>query len=364
MIDQKPIQNRAAHVVIDRSALKHNLTQIRRLAPDAAVMAVIKADGYGHGMELAADVLSAADEFAVNSLDDVHRLRSYGVDKTLNVLSASLDLQQLNKLSEWNVRSVFYDFAQLHTYEQINDDANLSIWLKVDTGMGRLGVLPDELGLVYKRLSAVPGISSISLMTHLANADNADHPSNQVQINSVRALSKQFEFAELSIANSAGVVNFSSSHADLIRPGVMLYGISPVNGKSAEALGLKPVMTFKSRLISVKSLPAGSAIGYGSRYSLDVDSRIGVVACGYGDGYPRHAPSGTLVFVNGFYVPIIGRVSMDMITVDLGELPAEVGDEVILWGAENPIEEVAASAGTIAYELCCGILPRVERVII
>ena len=201
-------------------------------------------------------------------------------------------------------------------------------------------------------------------MTHLANADNADHPSNQAQIDAIIALSEQFEFEQLSIANSAGLINFKNSQADQVRPGIMLYGISPIADKSASELGLKPVMTFKSKLISVKQLPAGSAVGYGSTYSLEVNSRIGVVACGYGDGYPRHAPSGTLVLVNGFYVPIIGRVSMDMITIDLGELPAQVGDEVILWGEDNPIEEVAASAGTIAYELCCGILPRVERVII
>jgi len=362
--DQKTVQNRPAHVVIDRAALKHNLEQVRRFAPNASVMAVIKADGYGHGMEVAADALSSAEEFAVNSLDDVYRLRDYGVDKSLNVLSADLSVEQLNQLQELNVRAVFYDLAQLHTFEQIDDSANLSIWLKVDTGMGRLGIMPDELGLIYQRLSSIAGISSISLMTHLANADNADHPSNQAQIDAIIALSEQFEFEQLSIANSAGLINFKNSQADQVRPGIMLYGISPIADKSASELGLKPVMTFKSKLISVKQLPAGSAVGYGSTYSLEVNSRIGVVACGYGDGYPRHAPSGTLVLVNGFYVPIIGRVSMDMITIDLGELPAQVGDEVILWGEDNPIEEVAASAGTIAYELCCGILPRVERVII
>jgi len=350
--------------VIDRACFAHNLAQVRRFAPNTSVMAVIKADGYGHGMEVAADALSDSEEFAVNSLDDVHRLRSKGVKKPLNVLSANLDVAQLNQLSEFNVRPVLYDLAQLQSFEQIDHDAKLSIWLKVDTGMGRLGILPDEVGLVYQRLSKVSGIESISLMTHLANADNIDHPSNNKQIDSIKSISQPFDFKRLSIANSAGLINFSSSHADLVRPGIMLYGISPVEGKSAAELGLKPVMTFKSKLICVKQLPAGSAIGYGSTYSLDVNTRIGVVACGYGDGYPRHAPSGTLVLLNGYYVPIIGRVSMDMITIDLGELPAQIGDDVILWGEGNPIEDVAASADTIAYELCCGILPRVERVII
>ena len=356
--------NRATHVIIDRAAFAHNLTKVRELVPNSKVMAVIKADGYGHGMEVAADALVDADEFAVNSLDDVYRLRKHGVDKRLNVLSAQLDVEQLNTLAELNVRPVIYDLAQLSDYEKIADDARLCVWLKVDTGMGRLGVLPDEVGVVYQRLSGIKGISSISLMTHLANADNADHPSNENQISSIKQIADQYDFDELSVVNSAGAVNFPSAHADYVRSGIMLYGISPVMGKTAAQLGLKPVMTFKSQLISVKFLPAGSAVGYGSAYSLDVNSRIGVVACGYGDGFPRHAPSGTLVLVNGFYVPLVGRVSMDMLTVDLGELPAEIGDEVILWGEDNPVEDVAESSGTIGYELCCGILPRVERIVI
>jgi len=360
----KLIQNRATHITIDRSAFAHNLARVKELAPNTDIMAVIKADGYGHGMEVAADALTDADEFAVNSIDDVHRLRAYGVSKVLNVLSAQLDLMHLNSLSDLNVRPVFYDLAQLALYEQVNSTANLSVWIKVDTGMGRLGVLPEELALVYGRLSAIEGVSSVNLMTHLANADNVNHPSNDEQIKSIQSQASSFEFDQVSILNSAGVINFVNSKLDIVRPGVMLYGISPIPGVSASSLGLKPVMTFKSKLLSVKYLPAGSAIGYGSTYSLEVNSRIGIVACGYGDGYPRHAPNGTLVMVNGFYVPLVGRVSMDMLAVDLGELPADIGDEVILWGESNPIESVAESAGTIAYELCCGILPRVERVII
>ena len=360
----KLIRNRPVHVVIDSAAFAHNLSRVKELAPNADIMAVIKADGYGHGMEVAADALSGADEFAVNSLDDVYRMRAHGVSKRLNVLSAQLTLEQLNSLAELNVRPVFYDLAQLNLYEQIKPDAGLSIWIKVDTGMGRLGVLPDELSFVYQRLANVEGISSINVMTHLANADNVNHPSNAQQISAIEAQVPLFEFDQTSVLNSAGIVNFSSAQADIVRPGIMLYGISPVIGVSAAELGLKPVMTFKSQLISVKSLPAGSAIGYGSSYSLDVNSRIGIVACGYGDGYPRHAPNATLVMVNGLYVPLVGRVSMDMLAVDLGELPAQVGDEVILWGEANPIEDVAESAQTIAYELCCGILPRVERIVI
>jgi len=356
-------QNRGAHVVINRAAFRHNLDRVKAYAPKASVIAVIKADGYGHGMEVAADNLGDADEFAVNSWDDVLRLRKHGIKKRINVLSAQLSLEQLNTCSQLNVRPVFYDLSQLSAYEGISPDKKIDIWVKVDTGMGRLGVLPTQLSVVYERLSSAKGVATISLMTHLANADNVKSPVNDQQIQQIKKLAQGYLFSELSIANSAGVIGFSSAHVDQIRPGVMLYGISPIQGVSASELGLKPVMTFKSRLISVKSLPAGSAIGYGGTYSLGVDSRIGVVACGYGDGYPRHAPSGTPVVINGALVSVIGRVSMDMLTVNLGDLPASVGDDVVLWGEDNPIETVAELASTIAYELCCGILPRVERVI-
>lgn len=356
--------NRAAHVVIDRAAMQHNLQQVRALTPNAKIMAVIKADGYGHSMEVAAQALNDADEFAVTALDDVERLRSQGISKPLTMLSATFDVAQLNTLSAQSVRPVIYDLSQLATLSQISPSAELDIWLKIDTGMGRLGLCIDDAHRVATGLLNQSGISSVSAMTHLANADNPEHPSNQRQIKQFLKFTESYEFSELSIMNSAGCIAFSSEAREIVRPGVMLYGISPQIGQSAAKLNLKPAMTFKSKLISVKRLPVGSPIGYGSRYALDADSRIGVIACGYADGYPRHAPSGTLVLVNGMYVPLIGRVSMDLITVDLGELPANVGDQAILWGEGNPIEELAAASGTIAYELICNISQRVERIVI
>jgi len=328
-------------------------------------MAVIKADAYGHDMGVAAECLHSAEEFAVSSLDDVARLRSLGIVKVITLLSASFDSDDLNSLITQNVRPSLYDYSQLALFENLPDNADLSIWLKVDTGMGRLGLSMEEIPGVLKRLSAVKGIRDISLMTHLPNADQFDHPSSQQQFDLFNILASEYSFKELSILNSAGVVNFSQNAQDIVRPGAMLYGFSPVAGTTADDLDLLPAMTFKSKLISVKHLPSGSTIGYGSSYVLTQDSKIGVVACGYGDGYPRHAKSGTPVSINGLLVPLIGRVSMDMITVDLteadGQIAAKVGDDVILWGEENPIEVVAEYAGTIAYELCCGILPRVER---
>jgi len=362
------VQNRPAHVLIDRKAITHNFQIAKTLVPNCKVMPIIKADGYGHGMETVADALSnvleETDEIGINGLDDVSRLRSAGVRTTLTVLSASLDLPQLNSLIDTDVRPVFFDHSQLSIFEQMDPDADLDLWLKVDTGMGRLGVLPDELPLIYQRLMAIKGVRSISLMSHLANADDPNHVANKWQIDSVLELANEFDFKEVSLLNSAGIMNYPTDAFQIVRPGLMLYGISPTVNKTARELGLKPVMTFKSELISIKRLPAGSRVGYGSAYTLDSDSRIGIVAVGYGDGYPRHAPSGTPVLVNNMLVPLIGRVSMDMIAVDLSELQANIGDEVVLWGADNPIENIAEMAGTIAYELTCGILPRVERILV
>ncbi len=362
MVTRKRSNSRATRVLLDSSAYQHNLQVVRSLVPNAKVMAVIKADGYGHGMECAAKALQDADEFGVTCLDDVARLSELGMTKATTLLSGRFSTEQLNQLAATALRPVIYDYAQLPALEAVRDDANLDVWLKVDTGMGRLGFSVEDANLLVGRLRTLAGINSISAMTHLANADVADHPANQKQLDLFHSFCALHAFNEVSILNSAGTIAFASSAGDFVRPGLMLYGISPQQGKTSFDLGLKPVMTFKSELISVKRLPAGSPIGYGSTYALDSDSRIGVVACGYGDGYPRHAVNGTPVLVNGMYAPLIGRVSMDLLTVDLGEIPAEVGDEAVLWGEGNPVETVAEHAGTIAYELTCGITSRVERI--
>lgn len=356
--------SRAAYIVIECAAIEHNLKQVTTLVPSAEVMAVIKADGYGHGMEVAATALANADEFAVSSLDDVRRLRGQGFDKPITMLSATFDTDDLNLMSAQKVRPVIYDLAQLTTLAELSETAELDLWLKVDTGMGRLGLSIEDAHLIAARLLSQTGISSVSAMTHLANADDAEHPNNQRQIKNFLKFAEQYDFRQLSIMNSAGTVAFPQQAQSMVRPGLMLYGVPPQLGGSAQQLDLRPAMTLKSKLISVKRLPVGSPIGYGSRYTLDADSRIGVISCGYADGYPRHAPSGTPVLINGMFVPLIGRVSMDLITVDLGDVKAEVGDDVVLWGADNPIEVIAEMSGTIAYELICGITPRVERIVI
>ena len=359
--------NRPTRALINSQAMAHNLNIVRQLAGDAKVMAVVKADGYGHGMETVAKALKSADEFAVNGMDDANRLRSAGINKPLTLLCDPLSTSQLNKLSHQNIRPTLFDINQLDDYLGMQHDASLSIWLKVDTGMSRLGVLPEQVADVMSRLQQAQGIKEVSLMTHLANADDVNHPLNQQQIRLFKQMAEQFSFKQKSILNSAGVISLSeSAHQQIegdifVRPGVMLYGASPMLGMVGKQHELKLAMEFRSKLISIKDLKAGSTIGYGSTYVLKKQTKVGVIACGYGDGYPRHAPTGTPVLVNGQPAPLIGRVSMDMITVDLTGIDTKLGDEVILWGEDNPIEHVAAQADTIAYELMCGILPRVQK---
>jgi len=353
---------RAARVLIDHSAYANNLSRIRELVPNSKVMAVIKANGYGHGMADAASALAGADEFAVTCLDDVECLRALGVSKPMTLLSCRFTREDLNTCHARSLRPVIYDHSQVSIVEAIDDTAQLDLWLKVDTGMGRLGFSVEDAAAIIDRLEVIKGVNNISAMTHLANADTPEHPGNKKQLDSFASFCKHHSLVDVSVLNSAGTVAFPTHAQDFVRTGLMVYGISPQAGKAAFQLGLTPVMTFVSELISIKRLPAGSSVGYGSTYALDADSRIGVVACGYGDGYPRHAPSGTPVLINGFYAPLIGRVSMDLLVVDLGDMQAQVGDEVILWGADNPVETIAKCAGTIAYELTCGITARVERI--
>lgn len=356
--------NRATHITISREAIKHNLQRVRELVPNTRVMAVIKADGYGHNMKVVADALANADEFAVTGLDDLAQLRAQGITKQVTMLSSRFTVDDLNAMASLNVRPVVYDLDQLSELKKLDQSANLDLWIKVDTGMGRLGFSLEDAPLVAARLLAHDGVNSVSAMTHLSSADDTDQPSTLRQIKAFKKFTEEFDFKQLSILNSAGVVGFAESACDVVRPGVILYGVSPQLGTSAETLNLKAAMEFKSELISVKRLPAGSPIGYGSTYALDCDSRIGVISCGYADGYPRHAPNGTPVLINGMYVPLIGRVSMDLITVDLGDVSAEVGDMATLWGADNPVESIAEMSGTIGYELLCGITARVQRIVI
>ncbi|MCF6281798.1 MAG: alanine racemase [Candidatus Polarisedimenticolaceae bacterium] len=349
-------------VTIDHAALRFNLDRVRRATPDSAIWAVIKADAYGHGMVSVAATLCDADGFAVARLDEALRLRGDGITKPILLLEGVYSTDELRLASRARLEIVLHHSSQLAILSEADFVAPLTVWLKLDTGMHRLGFDADEFAAVLQQLQQINGVDQIGLMTHLANADDRKDPATQQQLSQFDQWVAGGEWP-LSCANSAGILGFPASHHDWVRPGIMLYGASPFTDSTGLQQGLKPVMTLRSSLISTKQLQKGDRIGYGGTYACPEAMPIGVVGIGYGDGYPRHAKTGTPVLINGQLMPLIGRVSMDMITVDLRQLPnAKVGDDVILWGEGLPVELIAESADTIPYELFCGVTQRVKRV--
>ncbi len=348
---------------LNTQALLHNLQQVRRHAPRARVMAVVKANAYGHGLAWAATTLKSADAFAVASLEEGLVLRAAGVKQPIVLLEGFFGADELSSLQSRQLSPVLHSEQQLRLLEADSAPLPASVWIKLDTGMHRIGFAPGMLAGVLARLRKLSGIRELRVLTHLANADDVADPRTRQQIESFHAKVNGLGF-ETSLANSAGVVAWPESHADWVRPGIMLYGAAPLLGKTAAELDLEPVMTLESALIAVHPRKRGDALGYGGSYVCPEDMPIGVVAIGYGDGYPRHAPAGTPVLVNGSRVALVGRVSMDMIMVDLRTQPkARVGDPVVLWGEGLPVDDVAAKAGTVSYELLCHVTGRVPRVV-
>lgn len=360
-------QHRPAWVTLDHAALSFNYSQIKKRLPDVDVMAVVKSNGYGHGLEWAAKSLHQADEFAVCSIDDLDRLRGIGIDKSVSLLSAVLDVDVFKYLSRCNAKPVVYEWQHLRSLEQLDEEQGIDIWLKVDTGMGRLGFFPEQVPSVLKTLASCKQVKSIGLMSHLANADLLSHPNNRKQFEVFQSLLDLYPWRQVSLLNSAGVMNFPNQSYGHVRPGIMLYGASPTINETGQpdlepsAVELRPVMNFYSKIISIKNFAAGQSIGYGSRYTCSDATKVGIVSVGYGDGYPRHAKTGTPVLVGEHRAELLGRVSMDMIAVNLTHTSAKLGDRVTLWGTGLPVEEVAYHADTISYELLCGITERVER---
>jgi alanine racemase len=349
-------------VTIDHAALRFNLNRVRQTAANSAIWAVIKAGAYGHDMERVAHTLSDADGFAVARLDEALRLRAAGITKPILILDGIHSTEELRRASKANLEIVLHHASQLEILSSVKLESPISVWLKIDTGMHRLGFSAEEFDGVLQQLQQIEGVNKIGLMTHLANADDQSDPTTEQQLNRFDQLVAG-KTLPLSAANSAGILGFPDSHYDWVRPGIMLYGASPFLGSTGPELGLKPVMTLRSSLISVKQLKKGDRVGYSGTFETPEDMPVGVVGIGYGDGYPRHAKTGTPLLVNGQPLPLIGRVSMDMITVDLRQQPnAQVGDPVILWGEGLPAEEIAEASDTIAYQLFCGIAKRVRRV--
>ncbi len=361
-----------AVAVIRADAIRHNLERLRAAAPDCRVMAVIKADAYGHGMSQIASLLKDADSLAVARVSEGVQLRAAGMGSPIVVLEGCSSAEELNEAIQNELQVVVHDPEHFEMLAALEDKQRLRVWLKLDTGMGRLGFLPEDIADCMHQLHRLPVVQKdIALMTHLACSDDPDSSVTMEQVRRFGSSIDNFE-GDISVANSAAVLLWPQtleSSLDLnyrgnnwIRPGLALYGASPVRGKSARELGLKAAMSFESRLIAVKTVRRGTRVGYGGSWRASRDTVVGVVAAGYGDGYPRHLKSGTPVLVNGRRVSLIGRVSMDMINLDLTDVPvARVGDPVVLWGGHLPIEEIAARAGTIPYELMCGLSGRVER---
>lgn len=358
--------SRPARVLLDPEALRHNLQQVRNHAPGARVMAIVKADGYGHGLAWVAGVLRQADAFGVASVDEGVRLRDSGAadSRSVFLLEGFFDADEFPLLARHRLSPVIHHEQQIVMLATQRLKPPLTVCVKLDSGMHRLGFAPDRLPDILARLRACASVGEILVLSHLASADNRDDSATHRQIETFLAHAAG-KGLQLSLANSAGVMAWPESHLDWVRPGIMLYGASPLAGVSAAALELKPVMTLASKLIAVHQRHRGDAVGYGGDWRCPEDMPVGVVAMGYGDGYPRHVPPGTPVLINDKPVALIGRVSMDMITVDLRtQSAAKVGDPVVFWGAGLPVDEIAAKAGTVSYELLCQVTARVPRVVV
>lgn len=351
---------RAARATVDTAALRHNLATVRSRAPAAKVMAVIKANAYGHGLVGVARALRDADALAVARVEEAVALRDAGLANRLVLLEGVLHADQLPLAASLRLDVVVHSAEQLAMVEAARLPRPLAAWLKVDTGMNRLGFRPEEARAAAQRLSASPAVGPpLAFMTHLACADDRDAAITDRQLTAFAEALAGLA-GERSIANSAGVLWRPDGHADWVRPGLAIYGVSPFGDVTGPGLGLVPVMRLASSLIAVKPVRAGERVGYGGAWTARQDARIGIVAIGYGDGYTRHLGSGTPVLLNDRRVPLVGTVSMDMIAVDLTDAPAaRVGDEVTLWGPGLPVEELARRAGTIPYELLCGVTQRV-----
>ena len=360
---------RTATSVINRQALLSNYQTIKSLSPDSKVLAVLKANAYGHGLVLIAKALAEGDTqpdaFGVARLDEALQLRSAGIVKPIVLLEGFFDADDVEILAANNLQTVIHNQQQLDYLVEAQLENPLKVWLKIDTGMHRLGINPEEFNTFTSQLTTSKNVQDdIVVMTHLACADDIHDDKTDHQLVLFTELTSGLTF-ERSCANSAGICAWPLAHQDWVRPGVMLYGISPMLKQSANELSLTPVMTLKSSLIAIRKIAKGESVGYGSSWKSQQATTIGVVAIGYGDGYPRHAENGTPVLINNRMVPLIGRVSMDMITVDLGEESFDkIGDIATLWGEGLPVEEVAQASGTIAYELLCNITNRVKKEVI
>ena len=352
--------SRPLFTTIHSAALRHNLSVVRRHAPASKVLAVIKANAYGHGLLRAVAALADADGYALLELEAAVRLREAGYRQRIVLLEGFFDPEELPLLVRHRLAAVIHCQEQVAALDGLAPGAKLDVLLKVNTGMNRLGLPPDRVAAACDRLRRNPGVGAITLLTHFANADDARGVAWQME--RLRELPNG-DALPRSFANSAAILRYPETHADWVRPGIMLYGCSPFPESIGGEAGLTPAMTLESQIIAVRDLQPGDTVGYGGMFRAERPRRIGIVACGYADGYPRHAPNGTPVNVAGRTTGTVGRVSMDLLCVDLADIPeARPGTRVVLWGEGMPVERVAQAAGTVGYQLLCALAPRVRIV--
>jgi len=346
---------------IDVAALRHNLQVVRQRAPKSRVMAVIKANAYGHGLVTVARALDSADAFAVARVDEGLALRAAGIKIPIVLLEGVFDREQLDAAAGAHFELFVHCLDQIELLRAAPAGALFKVWLKLDSGMNRLGFKGAAFQSAYSALSTLSALQgAVNLCTHLACADSPELPATAEQLLVFAAATRALP-GERSVASSAALLGFPESHAEWVRPGILLYGVSPFAGSTGADHGLRPVMTLNSRIIAVKDVAVGEPVGYGGDWTATRPTRLGVAAVGYGDGYPRSLSSGAPVLVNRERASLAGRVSMDMIAIDVTDLerPPKSGDPVVLWGEGLPVEEIALWAETIPYTLLCGVSQRV-----
>lgn len=347
---------------IDLSAIVHNYAVAKRCAPGRQAFAVVKANAYGHGVrEVVTALHDMADGFAVASLEEAAEVRALHGEARILLLEGCFEANEYHFAAQLGLDVVLHSEQQAEQLLAANLARPLNVWLKLDSGMHRLGLGATAVREWHARLQGAPQVAELNLVSHFACADERGSETTELQLEQFLDL-LDLDFAQRSLANSAAILTIPAAHMDWLRPGIMLYGATPFADLGVAELGLRPAMRLTAQLIACRDVAVGETVGYGGSWRAERPSRIGTVSCGYADGYPRHAPAGTPVVVRGQRVALVGRVSMDMLTVDLSDLPAaEIGDPVELWGAQLAVYEVAQAAGTIGYELLSKVTARVPR---
>jgi alanine racemase len=343
---------------INLSALSHNLTQVRQCAPKAKVITMIKADAYGHGLvAVGTQLASEADILGVARLSEAQALRNHGISTPILLMGTLLSDEALRYCATQRIALAIHTLAQAHQVAALA--IPMELWLKLDTGMNRLGLSEADLHQAHHLLSSAKAAHNLNLMTHFSSADEDRAPITAEQIDKFEQVANHYPDLPCSLANSAAIISAERSHRDWVRPGIMLYGSNP----TVKPLDLMPVMTLKSRVLAVKSVSAGESVGYNGKWTASKDSRIAALGIGYGDGYPRQLPNGTPVLVNGHRFPVVGRISMDICSIDISDATLQIaeGDEVTLWGEGLPADDIAPLANTISYHLFTGVTSRVPR---